>query len=1134
MEPITQLNTPETGNSNPSFPKHNKHPQTIPTNSFPLSYNQKSIWLLHMLEPDGVANNISQAIRFQNEVDPQIFNSALQTITDRHPALRTTFTIKDGQPIQVIHDSQTVFFQHADTSEWDEETLNQQLTDRIYQRFDLENGPLFRAFLFTRAANDHVFLLTMHHIITDMWSVAVFLKDLFTAYQNEATGKGRPLPTLKYNYVDYVKDQQMLLAGPEGVRLQSYWKKQLSGTLPTLNLPTDRPRQRVKNHHGSIHPLPLGPSLTNSLNEIANAYDVTLFSVVLAAFQILLGRYSGQDDILVGTPKAGRSFKTARLLGYFINQVLLRADLSDNPPFAAFVQQVHQTVEDAFEHDAYPFQKLQEDLQLSRGSSTKPFFQVTYAWQKSMKLGGRNSVTSGAVGNKDIQTFIKGFVAAPIPVTERVSPYELSLLAGDVGDELVVTFLYKRDLFDAATIARMADHFEMLLHGIVADPNQPIHALPFITPAEAQKMLVDWNDTAVPAITTSPTCLHHLFEVQAAKTPRATALIFEDTKLTYEQLNQRANQLAHFLRQEHNVKPGSLVAIQLQRSFEMIIGILGILKAGGSYIPLDPTHPPARQAYVLKDTNATLLLTQKNRPIDLPPFAGKTLYLDTIQALLTNQPNTNPEGNASPDALAYITYTSGSTGRPKGVTARHRSVTHHLTFLAQNYGVNEQDIIIQIPTISFDASVRDIFTPLISGAQVVILSEMEAASPRAIAARMQKHSATCILSIVPSLLSQLLAEANKLDWPEKSLRLLLTSGEALQVSYCRQAKEIFSSTLEVVNQYGPTECTMTSTFHRVDIENNGSQYALIGKPVANTQIYLLDKYLNPVPIGLAGEVHIGGVEVSPGYLNRPELTAEKFIADPFSNNPDARLYKTGDLARYLPDGTLEFIGRIDNQVKIRGFRVELGEIEAALIAHPSVREAVAIIREDQPGDKRLVAYLIGDETQPQLSQTMLRNFLAEKLPIYMIPAAFVSMESFPKTPNQKVDRLALPVPDLAHADFGRQYSAPRNALEEILASLMAETLNLDRVGIGDNFFAMGGHSLLATRFLFRVTDMFGVELPLRSFFEAPTVADIAALMLADNSERARIERTAQLLVKLSQLSDDEVTAMLEKRGNVQA
>ena len=1076
------------------------HLESGSVKGFPLSYNQRSIWLLHALEPNNVANNITQAIHLQNEIDLETFKRSLQKTTDRHPALRTTFTVEAGQPIQIVHAHQLVFFHHEDASEWDEDMLNKRLNGEVYHLFDLENGPLFRAFLFSRAANDHVFLLSMHHIISDMWSIAIFLKDFFTGYQNEVVDKSKPLPNLKTNYSDYVKAQQALVTGPKGEQLQRYWKKQLSGEPPVLNLPTDRPRQSVKTYRGGTHLLSLGQSLTESLKEVATTHKVTLFSVILAAFQVFLSRYSGQDDILVGTPKAGRSLKTARLVGYFINPVPLRANVRGDLSFATFLRRVHQDVLDAFAHDEYPFQTLLEDFQLSRELKTHPLFQVTFAWQKSLSLGDRSTVTSGAVGHQETQTQFKGFVGTPMSLTERVSPYDLSLLVGDIGDELIVTFIYKRDLFEARTIAGMASNFERLLQGIIADPNQAIARLPLLTDEARQRILVDWNDTAVASSLTS--CLHHLFEAQAAKTPQAIAVRFDGAQLTYKALNRKANQLAHYLRQVHGVRPGVLVAIQLERSLEMIIGILGVLKAGGAYVPLDPTYPSARLAGILEDTKAPLLLSRNHVSDTMLPFKGTIIDMDTIQDCLANQQASNPDGIISSDDLAYVVYTSGSTGKPKGILAHHRGVVQHLSFLSDNYNIYENDVVLQLPTISFDASVRDIFTPLISGAQVVIMNSNDVAHPPAIIAKMQEHSVTCILSIVPSLLNRLL-EAAETNWTNKTLRLLLTSGERLPMSYCRQAKEIFGADLEVVNQYGPTECTMTSTFHRVKELNTERPYALIGRPIANTQIYVLDKHLNPVPIGAHGEIYIGGVGVSYGYLNQPELTAQKFIADPFSDKPGAQLYKTGDLGRYFPDGTLEFIGRIDHQIKLRGYRIELGEIEVALIQHPAIQQAVVVAPEAAPDERRLVAFIlandrdVADAEPPVVMADGLRNYLKKLLPRYMIPASFVFVDQIPLTPNGKIDREALLTndPDFESVTVDK-FSPPQTTLEVTVATIWADVLSLPNIGIYDNFFELGGHSLLATQIASRIHETLQIDLPIRAIFEKPTIVELAKYITA--------------------------------------
>jgi len=1084
----------------------------------PLSFAQKRMWLLQQMDQGTGAYNISQAVRLRGALNVEALALCLNAIVQRHAILRTTYRVVDGMPFQEVNAIRPLPLPVIDltASPTAQAEVQKLIRAEAIQPFDLERDWPIRVKLLRVAAADHILLTTIHHIASDGSAFAVLGRELVALYENYAAHGSLDgvLPPLPIQYADYAVWEEKLLQSDFVAGQLAYWQEQLGGQLPELDLPTDYGRSPVRTFHGARLDMRLSRDLSQQLRQFCQAEGVTLFVALLAAFKLLLHRYTGQEDIVVGSPIVGRSrAELEKMIGLFLNTLALRTDLSGEPSYRELVGRVRQVGQGAISNQDVPFEMVLEALKTSRDLSRTPLFQVFFnVLNFSRRVDGFSSLEVEVLVNP-----------------EPDSLFDVTLYVEEIGEQIDLHLAYNTDLFKKERMEALLAHFSRVLEQAVENPDRCLEDFSLLTEGEREKLLVAWNDTAVPV---NLICLHHMFENQAAQTPDAAALIFEGACLSYEELNRRANRLAHYLRQVHQVGPGVLVAIGLERSWEMVIGILGVLKAGGAYVPLDPTHPESRLADILADTRASLLLTQVRPLANLPAFAGTIIHLDRAQELLAGQPDTNPEPLAALNDLAYVVYTSGSTGKPKGVLAHHRGVAHHLTFLANHYGVTQRDVVVQIPTVSFDASVRDTFTPLISGAKVIILNEAEAGDPRAIVARMRDHGVTCILSIVPSLLGQLLMEAAKLPWPKESLRLLLTSGESLSLAYCRQAKEIFGAALEVVNQYGPTECTMTSTYHRVHDQDDNRQYAFIGRPIANTQVYLLDKYLNLVPTGAPGEVHIGGMGVSYGYLNRPELTAEKFIPHPFSDDPAARLYKTGDHARYLADGTLEFIGRIDNQVKIRGFRVELGEIEVALLAHTAVREAVAIMREDQPGDKRLVAYVILHETETPPDQAALRGFVAETLPAYMVPAAFVYMDEFPKTPNRKIDRKALPMPDLSRDVLGRQYVAPRTEVEEIVAQVMAESLNLEKVGIWDNFFELGGHSLLVTRLLFRITELFHVELQLRHFFENPTVAGTVELLLADSHDRPRIERTAQLLIKLSRLSDEEVAAMLKSKGSV--
>jgi amino acid adenylation domain-containing protein len=1069
-----------------------KQPQlTGDSPSFPLSHGQQAMWFLYQMAPQSIAYNIYTTVRIGSELDLGAWHRAWLRIVERHQALRTTYTKRDGQPVQVVHLYQEVDVKVTDASSWSDDYLKKQILAEAECPYNLETGPVLRVHLFTRSAVEHIQLLAMHHIAGDMWSFDILLSELRVLYaaevktlppssihvvensdiSNSQRDNILPLPTL--SYTDYVRWQTEMLASSKGEQLSAYWQKQLAGELPLLDLPMDKPRPREQTYCGASHIIELDKELLQKLRQLSEAEETSLYRILLAAFFVLLYRYTGQEDILVGSPMAGRSARKPfkEIVGYFTDPVVCRANLSGNPTFQEFLDQVHRTVFGALRHQDYPFPLLVKQLAPQRDTSRSPLFQVLFTWQKHRwyDKAQKSPLSQGK----------KLLVMEPYPIEglQRGAAFDLDLAVVEAGSSLQFCWQYNTDLFDASTVHRMAGSYQTLLEGILTNPEDRVSALPLLTQAERHQLLVEWNDTKVEY--PFDKCIHQLFEEQVELTPDAEAVLFEDKQLTYRELNQRANCLAHHLR-TLGVGPEVLVGICVERSLEMVVGLLGILKAGGAYVPLDPSYPSERLAFMLEDSSVSVLLTQASLVEALPKHQARVLCLDTDALSFAMQTKSNPISGVMPKNLAYVIYTSGSTGKPKGAMNTHRAICNRLLWMQDTYQLTEADRVLQKTPFSFDVSVWEFFWPLLTGARLVIAKQDGHRDPGYLVKAIVQQQITT-LHFVPSML-QIFLEEQGLE-SCSCLRRVICSGEALP----KELVERFFVRLEceLHNLYGPTEAAIDVTFWQCKRDSN-LKTVPIGRPIANTQLYILDRYLQPVPVGVAGELYIGGDGVARGYLNRPELTNEKFI----SHHAQMRLYKTGDKARYLPDGNIEYLGRFDNQVKIRGFRIELGEIEAAIAQHTAVRETVVIAREDVPDQKYLAAYIVPNHSYA-IASSELRGFLKQKLPDYMIPGVFVVLDALPLTPNGKVDRRALPAPEF-QPELQQSLLAPRTPIEEMLTSIWADVLRIELVGVHQNFFELGGHSLLATQVISRVRDTLAVELPLRSLFEAPTIAELAS------------------------------------------
>jgi amino acid adenylation domain-containing protein len=1035
---------------------------------YPLSYGQQALWFLYQIDQESVAYNIFTTVRISSKLDIEALRRAWNKIIERHAILRTTYTSYAGKPVQRIHEKQEVDIQITDASNWSEDYLREQIFIETDRPFNLEIDSVLRINLFTQSVEEHILLLTMHHIAGDLWSFDILLNEFQNFYIGEIEKIDFQQEDYAENlsYIEFVRWQSELLSSSRGEELREYWQKQLAGELSILNLPTDKSRPPVQTYQGETHILKLDEQLIQKLRNLAIASGTSLYKITLAAFFVLLYRYSNQEDILVGSPMLGRlDRKFKGVVGYFVNPVVLRTTVSGYLTFKDFLDQISGTVKEAQKYQDYPFPLLVDKLQPQRDPSHSPLFQVSFTEQK--QRWGEPLKNLSCCQDSGLQM-------EPYPLGhQRGASFDLNVMIMEAGEVLQVGWQYNTDLFDLETIARMAEHFLTLLEAIATNPEQRISELPLLTQTERQQLLFEWNNTTTEY--PQDKCIHQLFEEQVEKTPDSVAVVFENQQLTYRELNQQANQLAHHL-QTLGVRPEVLVGICVERSLEMVVGLLGILKAGGAYVPLDPHYPQERLDYMLADAGVDVLLTQQELLSSLSSHTARVVYLDTDWQTIEPQSHENLHAGVRSDNLAYVIYTSGSTGQPKGVAIEHHSPVALCHWAQQTFTRSQLSGVLATTSICFDLSVFELFVTLCLGGKVIV------AHNALHIPNLSRAEEITLINTVPSAIAELL----RIGGLPTQIQIVNLAGEPLQNQIVQQLYQ-HQNIIRVYNLYGPSEDTTYSTFALLG--KGATEPPSIGRPISNTQIYILDANHQPVPIGVPGELYIGGDGLARGYLNRPELTLEKFIPNPFSDDSSERLYKTGDLARYLIDGNIEYLGRIDNQVKIRGFRIELGEIEAALSQHPVVRETVVIARENSAGDKQLVAYLVPHQ-EPAPTNSDLRHFLKAQLPDYMMPSAFVVLEALPLTPNGKVDRRALPQPEL-RPELEPTFVAPQTPTEELVASIWEKVLRVSQVGINDNFFELGGHSLLATQLLLQVNDACRVELPLSKLFEAPTVASLS-------------------------------------------
>lgn len=1041
---------------------------------FPPSFAQQRLWFIDRLGVTKAVYNIPAAVRLTGELDVLALENSLQAIVDRHEVFRTGFALASGELVQAI--APTVEFtlnridlQHLPDSSREAQGRQIAETD-AKQGFDLSRPPLLRGTLIQLDRCDWMLVLTMHHIISDGWSIGVLIRELSTLYAAFSQGNPSPLPELPIQYADFALWQRDWLQGEVLEAQLSYWKQQLGGTLPMLDLPSDSPRPPVQTFQGASHSFRLPKALSDSLQGFSQQQGITLYITLLAAFNILLARYSGQGDILVGSPIANRTSQELEpLIGFFVNTLVLRTDVSDNPPVVDLLARVRNIALDAFAHQDLPFEKLVEALQPDRDLSRSPLFQVMFVLQNAPM-----SVVQ-----------LPGLCMTPVVLQSGTAKFDLTLYITETDEGLKANLEYNRDLFTPATVARMGEHFQNLLSAIVANPQQRISELPLASPAE-QALLTEWNRTEAdyPRHCTIP----DLFEAQVERTPDAVAFVCGDRTLTYRELNHQANQLANML-QQLGVLSETIVGIAIERSLLAAVGILGILKAGGAYLPLDPAYPQERLAFMLEDAGVSLLVTQQDLLNIFPSASVPTICLDSEGERLGKQSPENPERQLTSEAIAYIIYTSGSTGTPKAVQGLHRGAINRFTWMWKTYPFALNEVCCQKTSLNFVDSVWELFGPLLQGIKTIIIPDKIVKTPQKFIEVLAQEQVTRLV-LVPAFLRVLLETYPDLSQKLNALNFWVTSGEALSTDLLQQFRKSLPNSL-LLNLYGSSEVSADVTYYASHPGEVIPAIVSIGRPIANTQIHILDKALQPVPIGVRGEIYVGGEGLAKGYLNRPELTAERFIQMPGNTSPRVRLYKTGDLGRYLPDGNIQYLGRQDNQVKIRGFRIELAEVEAALRTHPDIQDGVVIVREDEPGNQRLVAYLVCRETGKKLSSNPWREFLLNKLPEYMVPTVFVPLEALPLNPNGKVNRHALPKPIHPTVNSGVNYQEPRTEIEGTIASVWEQLLSVKRVGIHDNFFEMGGHSLLLMQVHHQLQKTLNREFPLVILFQYPTIATLA-------------------------------------------
>jgi amino acid adenylation domain-containing protein len=1087
-------------------PREGRIPKRAVDGPLPLSFAQQRLWFFDQWEPGSVAYNLPSALRLQGRLDRSALERAFNEILRRHEVLRTAFGLVHDAPVQIVHKAERRELEVVDLRNTPPgaryEAAHRISAEQASHRFDLSCGPLVVAKLLQLDDLDHVLIITMHHIISDGWSIKVFIREAGVLYDAYCSSRESPLPELEIQYADFAIWQREQLRGEVLERHLEYWKRQLLDRPAVLELPIDRPRPLVRSSSGQVMPFALPLGATSDLAELSLCEGATLFMTLLAAFNVLLYRYSGQEDILVGSPIANRNrAELESLMGFFVNTLVIRTDLSGGPTFQEVLGRVKDVALEAYAHQDLPFEKLVEELEPERSLSHTPVFQVLFHVQ--------NAVTE--------RLKLSGLTVSPFETEDNTAKFDLSFTMTEDEARLTGNINYNSDLFDGATIERMIRHFQKLIESIIANPEQKISRIELLDRDERRLITGAWNATAVEY--PRDKSIVEVFQEQVEGNPDSVAICFKEATLTYRELNRRANRLAHYLR-ELGVGTETTVAVCLERRPELIVGMLGILKAGASYLPLEPGFPRQRLKTMIDAARARVLLTQKQLT-DLLPEAATTLRLAEDWQAVAKCSAYNLAELPGPENLAYVMYTSGSTGIPKGIAVPHRGVVRLLCGTDYvPFGRNE--VFLQMAPAGFDASTFEIWGALLHGASCVLADGDAAAVDqiRRVIANRQITIAWLTSSLFNSIIDQ---DAQALA----GLKRLLIGGERLSVRHVREAQQCLPGT-RIVNGYGPTEDTTFTCCYVIDGDRENYHRGVpIGAPIANTRVYVLDKEMNPVPIGVTGEMYAGGDGLARGYLGQPGLTAEAFLPDEYSGPPGNRLYRTGDLVRYRADGKIEFIGRTDTQIKLRGYRVEIEEVENALATCPQVRQCAVELKENHLRERELVAY-VAPARYGEVSERDLRSHLKDILPDYMVPAWFVLLEALPLSPRGKIDRNALPDPRRGRTTR-TAFVEPRNVVEEVLASMAAGVLGVEQVGVQDNFFEIGGHSLLATQLVNQVRRTFYVEFPLRVFFEEPTVAALCAIVTSGNGRQAQAEKIAALRKQIEGLSSRQLEELLKQK-----
>ncbi len=1061
-----------------------------------LSFGQERLWFLYQMDPANPFYNLNTAARLMGVLDIDALERGINEIISRHEILRTRYQVIEGQPFGVVDSALKLTVEVTDLlrlSEPDRESEALKLSAEYFQQpFDLGKGPLIRASVLKLGEPNYLLLLSMHHIIFDGWSIGIFFRELATLYESYSAREPASLsdPTLQYS--DFAYWQRQWLQGDALKTHLTFWKAYLSGANTILDLHTDRPRPPVQSFRGARRSFRIPSDVVESIKLLAQQEQATLFAALLSAFQTLLFRYTNQEDITVGTPVANRNkLEIENLIGFFVNTVPIRVDLSGDPTFRQLLGRVRETILEVQTHQEIPLERVVEEVQPKRELNRAPLFQVMFVLQNAPFP----------------QLKLADLTLVPMEIDNGTAKFDLTLYMREMGRELTGSLAYNTDLFESTSIARMISCFQILLESVAADADQHISKLALLAATQRQELLTEYNQTDEAYL--CDRLIHQLFEAEAESSPDALALVYEKQNLTYAELNKKANQLAHYLT-SMGIGPELPVGICMEPSIDTIIGILGIIKAGGAYVPIDPSFPKERVDFILDDVRAPVLLTRQTTPEKFSGCKAQVINLDADWQTITGYGDGNPDSYMEPGNLIYIIFTSGSTGTPKGVAIEHRQLLNYIYAVRQRLQFPFPASYATVSSIAADLGNTCVFPSLSFGGSLHIISPDRASDPNALAEYFQEHDIDC-LKIVPSHLSALLTSARSEQViPRK--RLIL-GGESSSWNLIERLRTLAPDCL-IFNHYGPTESTVGVLTCKVE-DRLGDESATvpIGQPIGNIKTYLLDQHFEPAPIGIPGEVHIGGLGLARGYFNRPELTAEKFIPNPFSHEPGARLYRTGDLARYGPSGNIEFLGRVDDQVKIHGFRIELGDIKAVLDQHPSIRESLVTTYEPL-GAKALAAYIVFN-SDVKVVIAELRDYMKKRLPEYMIPSAFVTLDLLPRLPNGKINRKALPAPDKTALE-AKTYEPPASPFEKEMAAIWTRLLGVEQIGTRDSFFDLGGHSLLATQLVARVYDVFQVSIPLRSIFEKPTIVELALVI------------EEELIREIAQYTEEEAESLLKE------